>query len=100
MTNREAYKQKLQAELEGAEAKIAQLRAAAKSRSADAQLDFNRRVAQLEDKLAAAKARLGELGSATDDAWEQMKAGAESAWQSLTESMRDALGDTTEPPRR
>ncbi|MCL4795109.1 MAG: hypothetical protein KJZ84_21705 [Bryobacteraceae bacterium] len=99
MTNREAYKQKLEAELEVVEAKIAQLRATAKSKSADAQVEYNRRVEQLEEKLDAAKARLGEIADATEETWESMKAGVESAWTSITESVKEAFTDSSETPK-
>jgi chromosome segregation ATPase len=100
MTNREAYKQKLEAELEIVEAKIAQLRAAAKSKSADAHVEYNRRLEQLEEKLETAKARLSEIGDATEETWEGLKAGAESAWVSISESVKEAFADSPEAPKR
>jgi adenylate cyclase class IV len=99
MTNREAYKQKLEAELEVVEAKLAQMKAAAKSKSADAQIGYNKRIGQLEEKVAAARIRLAEIGDATEETWESMKAGMESAWNSITDSVKEAFGDSAQNPK-
>lgn len=89
MSNREAYKQKIEAELEGVEARLAQMKAAAKSMSADAEIEYNKRVAQLEEKVETAKGRLAEIGDATEETWEGLKAGVESAWASIKDSVKD-----------
>ena len=95
MTQREAYKQKLEAELE-VEAKVAQLRAAARSKSVDARVEYDRRLEQVEEKLAIAKDRLSDIGDATGESWESLKAGAESAWASIAASVKDAFADSGE----
>jgi len=89
MSNREAYKQKIEAELDGVEARLAQMKATAKSMSADAQIEYNKRVEQLEEKVEAAKGRLAEIGDATEETWEGLKAGVESAWASIKDSVKD-----------
>lgn len=99
MTDREAYKMKLEAELEKVEANLLRMKASAKSSAAGAQIEYNKRIAQLEEKLAAAKARLSEIGDATDESWESMKAGLESAWSSIADSVKEAFGDSGRPPK-
>lgn len=94
MTDREAYKMKLAAELEGVEANLLRMKASAKSSAASAQIEYNKRIAQLEEKIAAAKARLSEIGDATDETWESVKAGLESAWSSIAESVKEAFDDS------
>lgn len=91
MSTKEAYKQKMEAELELAHAKLAQFKAQAKSVAADARIKYAQQVDELEQKVDATKARLKELGQAGDDAWEQLKDGVESAWGALSAAIRDAV---------
>ncbi len=66
MSETNAYKQKLEAEIEQAEAKLEDLKAEAKSCAADATIrtQYDQRVKELEQYIDAAKAKLKELGGA------------------------------------
>jgi flagellar motility protein MotE (MotC chaperone) len=90
MSTKEAYKQKIEAELELAQAKLAEFRAQAKSSAADARIKNAKQVDELEQNINATKAKLKELGEASDDAWEQFKVGVESAWGALSVAIRNA----------
>ena len=90
MSTKEAYKQKIEAELELAQAKLAEFKAQAKSSAADARIKNAKQVDDLEQKIDATKAKLKELGEASDDAWEQLKVGVESAWDALSTAIRNA----------
>ena len=90
MSTKEAYKQKIEAELELAEAKLAEFQAQAKSSAADARIQHAKQVDELEQNINATKAKLKELGEASDDAWEQLKVGVESAWGALSAAIRNA----------
>ncbi len=90
MSTKEAYKQKIEAELELAQAKLAEFKAQAKSSAADARIKHAKQVEELEQKVDATKAKLKELGEASDDAWEQLKVGVESAWGALSAAIRNA----------
>jgi flagellar motility protein MotE (MotC chaperone) len=90
MSTKEAYKQKIEAELELAQAKLAEFRAQAKSSAADARIQHAKQVDELEQNINATKAKLQELGEASDDGWEQLKAGVESAWGALSAAIRNA----------
>jgi hypothetical protein len=90
MSTKEAYKQKIEAELELAQAKLAEFKAQAKSSAADARIKNAKQVDDLEQKIDATKAKLKELGEASDDAWEQLKVGVESAWGALSAAIRNA----------
>jgi hypothetical protein len=90
MSTKEAYKQKIEAELELAQAKLAEFKAQAKSSAADARIKNAKQVDELEQKIIATKGKLKELGEASDDSWEQLKAGVESAWGSLSTAIRNA----------
>lgn len=89
MSTLDEYKQKIEAELEVAQAKIAELTAKAKDSTADAKIEFSKQIEQLEQGVESAKAKLGELGEAGEEAWEQLKEGAESAWDKLTAAVKE-----------
>jgi hypothetical protein len=90
MSTKEAYRQKIEAELELAQAKLAEFKTQAKSSAADARIKYAKQVDDLEQKIDATKAKLKEMGEASDDAWEQLKDGVESAWGALSTAIRNA----------
>ncbi len=90
MSTKEAYKQKIEAELELAQAKLAEFKAQAKSSAADARIKNAEQVDELEQKINATKSKLKELDEASDDGWEQLKAGVEGAWGALSSAIRNA----------
>jgi gas vesicle protein len=90
MSTKEAYKQKIEAELELAQAKLAEFKAQAKVSTADARIKSAKQVDELEQMIGATKAKLKELGEASEDAWEQLKDGVESAWGALSAAIRNA----------
>ena len=87
----EAYREKVEAELEVAQAKLAELKARAKSATADLQIGLSKEEDQLERGVEAAKAKLHELGEAGEDAWEQLKDDAQSTWEKLSAAIGDAV---------
>ncbi len=90
MSTKEAYKQKIEAEVELAQAKLAELRAESKSASADARIEYDKQIGELEQKVDATKEKLKELGEASEDAWEHLKDGIESSWDKLSTASREA----------
>ncbi|MDI1302047.1 MAG: coiled coil domain-containing protein [bacterium] len=91
MNDQELHQQKLQAQLDEWKADIDKLKAKAASSSADAQLDLNSLVDQLNAKVQVASTKLAELSNAGADAWDSVKGGVESAWDSLKTSMHEAV---------
>jgi hypothetical protein len=91
MSTRDAYKQKMEAELDLAQAKVGELRARAKGLAADARIGLGRQVDGLEKDIDAAKGRLRDLGAAGEDAWEGLKGGIDGAWDKLSTAVRDAV---------
>ena len=90
MSMRDAYRQKLEAQLEEQLARVALLKARAKQAVADGKIMAYEEIADVDQKIAALKAKLKELGSASGSAWETMKGGVEQAWSDLNESCRKA----------
>lgn len=91
MSTKEAYQQKVEAELELAQTKLAELKAHAKGATADAGIEYAKQVDDLEQQVDATKAKLKELGEASEDVWEQFKDGVESAWGALSAAVRDTV---------
>jgi hypothetical protein len=90
MSTKEAYKQKIEAELELAQAKLSEFKAQAKISAADARIKLDKQVEEIEQRVRATKAKLKELGEASEDAWEDLKEGVESAWGALSAAIRNA----------
>ena len=90
MNIKESYQQKLQAHLDDWSADIDKLKARADEAEADTKLEYYKKVAELKEQRAAAKKKLTELMAASDDAWEDLKTGTESAWLALGESVKTA----------
>ncbi len=90
MTDRELYLQKMQAQLDEWKAEVDKLKAKASGASADAQLEMKQQIQALDGKIEEGKAKLSELGEASEDAWDSIKEGMESAWDSLKSAVSDA----------
>jgi len=80
---KEAYEQKLQAQLDEWSADIDKLKAKADGAEADMQLEYYKQIEELRSLKDTAVDKLIELKDASDDTWEDLKAGIESAWDSL-----------------
>jgi hypothetical protein len=89
LNTKQAYKQKMEAELELAQAKLAEFKAQAKSAAADTQFEHVKQVDELEEKVGDTKAKLHELAAASDDVWGKFKDGVESSWKSLSVAVRN-----------
>lgn len=93
MSTKEAYKQKIEAELELAQAQLAEFKARMKNSTADARIKYAKQVDKVEQGVDATKDKLKELGEAGDDTWERFKDGVESAWGALSAAVRDTAAD-------
>ncbi|MCI0653690.1 MAG: hypothetical protein L0Y39_04350 [Methylococcaceae bacterium] len=90
MNEKEMYQQKLEAQLDEWKADIAKLKAKASGAKADAQIAMNKHIEALERRLEDAQVKLSELVNASDNAWNSVKTGVESAWNSLRFALSDA----------
>lgn len=89
MNTKDAYTQKIEAELELVQAKLAEFKARAKSLTADARIQHANQVDDLEQRVDSMKAKLKELGNASEDAWEQLKGGVENTWAVLQSAVQN-----------
>lgn len=90
MNSKKAYQDKMEARLDELGAEIDKLKAKADQAGATARLKYQEQVARLRTKQHEAREKLDELNGAADDAWKDLKAGMELAWDSLGEAVSSA----------
>lgn len=90
MNPKDAYQQKLQAQLDEWNAKIKQLEARMSQANADAKIQYQEQLEELKAKQAAARDKLDELSAASEDAWQDMKQGFEDSWSRLSDAIQSA----------
>lgn len=87
---KEEFQNKLEQQLEGWEAEIAKLREKGGELKDDAKTNWDQKMADLETKRDAARAKLAEVGTSTAEAWKDVQNGAQSAWEELDQAFREA----------
>ena len=91
MGAREAYQKKMESQLKEWSAKIDGLRARAERASADIQIEYYEQIDTLRTKQEAAQSKLQELKRAGGNAWQDLKAGVETVWKELRNTMDNAV---------
>lgn len=91
MSERKAYQEKLQAQLDSWEADISKLRAKADKAGADARIKYYEQLDELESQRSKLKKELEDLKRAGDDAWRDLKAGAEKTRNAVSDAIRAAI---------
>ena len=86
MKMKEAYEQKLQAQLDVWSTEIDKLDAKAGEADVNTQAEYYKQIEELRAKQDDAKEKLDELKSA-HNAWEDLKVGIESAWGLLGDKL-------------
>ncbi len=89
MSAKDAYQQRVEAEVELAQAKLAEIKAKARGYAADARIDYAKQVDELEENIEQMRAKLQKLEEADDDAWEHLKGEVEGVWDKLKVGVRD-----------
>jgi len=90
MNEKELYQKKKQAQLDEWQAEVDKLKAKAAGASADVQIELNKQIDALKDRLEDGKSKLAEIKETSGDAWEAWKDGMESAWDSLKAAFIEA----------
>jgi hypothetical protein len=91
MSMKEAYEKKQQAQLNEWGAQIQKLKAKADVAGADAQVDFYKQIEELRSIQDVANHKLTEIKNTGDEAWEDLKAGMESARGSFGNALKIAV---------
>ena len=87
---RKAYEEKFDAQLKEWSAEIALLKAKAGKAKAEVKIEFYKTLETLQGKQDVARTKLKELRSAGDDAWEDVKEGAENVWTEIKAVFQNA----------
>lgn len=88
---KQAYQEKVKAQLNNLNAQIDQMKAKAAEANADAAIEYNKMIDDLTGKRNEAQVKLDEIGRASEDAWEDLKVGFESAWNDLNVALKSAM---------
>ena len=87
---KEEFQKKLDTQLKQSDAEIARLREKGRELKDEAKANWERKMANLETKRDAARAKLAEIGASSAEAWKDIQKGAQSAWDELDQAFRDA----------
>ncbi|MEJ2658494.1 MAG: hypothetical protein P8012_15105, partial [Desulfobacterales bacterium] len=88
--DKDAYVQKLHAKLDEWNADIDKLKAKADQAKAETRLKYQKEIENLQKKRKAIEIKLTELHRAGEGAWEDLKSGVQSAWDSMEEALKSA----------
>lgn len=91
MNNRQELIQKMKAQLDQWGTEIDKLSARAEAAQTEVKLKYQAQVEALKQQREAAKLKLHELQSSSEDAWDSVREGMESAWESITKAIKDAM---------
>lgn len=92
MTTKQVYQQKAEAKLAEKRADIDKARAKAKGAGADARLEADKAVGELEKKYTAAKKKLEQLGDTAEDAWDDVAKGFDDACDDVGGAVKKFFG--------
>ena len=87
MSTKDAYIKEMQTQLDEFSATIARLKTRASKAEAKTKILKEEQVALLEAKHNSAQKRLRELKDSTGNAWENLRMGIVSAWDSVQEAL-------------
>ena len=87
---RKAYEEKYDAQLREWSAEIVLLNAKADKAKAEAKIEYYKTIETLQGKHDAARTKLQELKTASDDAWEDLTTGAENVWTEVKTTFQSA----------
>jgi hypothetical protein len=90
MNQKDAYRQKIDAQIEELTARLAVMRAQAKRFAADAKIAARGEISETDKRLAELKVCLAKLRNSGDGAWREMKEGVEAAWSDLSKAAKRA----------
>ena len=90
MTTRQEYIEKFKNKLDEWDSDIDELEAKAQRARADIKYEIEDQITSLRLKRDLARLKMSEIMDAGEDAWEDLKVGADEAWHSLKESIEKA----------
>lgn len=89
--DREAFIDKMTAQLKQWNAEIDKLEAKAEEAQADAKADYRKQIRDLRDKKQAAQDKLEKVKQGGEEAWEELRSGAEEAVDTMKDAFHKAV---------
>ncbi|MBK5242670.1 hypothetical protein [Clostridium sp.] len=90
MEKRDVYLEKINAQIDQYNAKLAVMRGKAKEVHADMKLEYLNQVEKLESKRDDLKEKYEQLRKSSESSWKDIKEGTENVWNDLKESFDKA----------
>jgi chromosome segregation ATPase len=89
-TKRDAYVEKLQGNIAKWNGELDEIEVKAKQAKDDAKAEFNKQIEEIKAKRQALEAKMTELKSSSEEAWEDVKKGVDIARQVLGQAINSA----------
>jgi hypothetical protein len=80
---KEAYQEKIEAQLKEWSARLQELKAKADKATADAKIEMEKHIEELRAKKEAAQHKLNDIKTAGADSWEALKSGSEKTLEEM-----------------
>lgn len=90
INKRKAYVEKLGVQLDEWNEKIDQFKARADKASTDTKKEYQRMIEVLQHKREEARTKLHELGTSSEDAWDDIATGADIIWTEIKKTFQGA----------
>lgn len=88
--DRQAYKDKVKAQIDKLDAQLDELKAKGQQAKADAAIQYHEKIEELQAKRDDANEKFKKLQEASGEAWEDIQSGFEKAWGDLESAFKQA----------
>ena len=90
MKTKEAYIQKLHAKIDEWNADIDRLKAKADQVEANSKIEYQKQIQALKTNRDEIEKKISEISRSSENAWEDLKAGVDLAWEAMSEAIKSA----------
>ncbi|MBA4742189.1 MAG: hypothetical protein H2060_05725 [Azoarcus sp.] len=91
MSTRDAYLEKMKAQIDEWNAEIEKIEAKARGAQADAKIEYEKQLGTMRLQREKLRERMRDVNEANEDAFESLRESVENAWDELAKGFRDAL---------
>lgn len=91
MPDKDTYLAEARAKIDQWNADIDKLQAAAAEAGADAKVEYDKQIDALRTQRDEVEAKLKDMADASGDAWQDMKAGFDKAWDTVSDAFTKAM---------
>jgi predicted nucleic acid-binding Zn-ribbon protein len=90
MSEKDQYAKKAKAKIDEWNADIDKMKVKMDAAEADAKIEYQQQLDEMRAQRDEAEAKLKEVREAGDEAWDDMKAGVDKAWSSISDAFERA----------